>query len=298
MPELGRLITAMVTPIAADGAVDYGNAKRLALALLDSGSDGLVVAGTTGESATLSHAEKLRLFEEVKGAVGDRGAVIGNTGTHNTAESVELTREAEGTGIDGVLAVTPYYNKPTQEGLERHFTAIAEATSLPLILYNVPGRTSVNMAAETTVRLSHVGNIVGIKEAGGDLQQVSRIIEGAAPGFRVWSGADEHTLAIVQAGGYGAISVISHLAGRQVAAMIEDAIAGRDAEAAATHERLLSLVSALFLVTNPIPLKFAMNQLGFPAGGVRLPLCGPDASTGDQIMAEVCKHRIDLPVTV
>ncbi len=298
MPELGRLITAMVTPIAPDGAVDYANAKRLALALLDSGSAGLVVAGTTGESATLSHSEKLRLFEEVKGAVGDRGAVIGNTGTHNTAESVELTREAEHTGIDGVLAVTPYYNKPTQEGLERHFNAIAEATSLPLILYNVPGRTSVNMAAETTVRLSHAGNIVGIKEAGGDLRQVSRIIEGGAPGFRVWSGADEDTLAIMRAGGYGAISVVSHLAGRQVASMIEDAIVGRDAEAAATHDRLLSLVSALFLVTNPIPLKFAMNQLGFPAGGVRLPLCGPDESVGEQVMAEVRKHRIDLPVTV
>ena len=298
MPELGRLITAMVTPITQDGSVDYANAKRLALALLDSGSDGLVVAGTTGESATLSHAEKLRLFEEVKGAAGDRGAVIGNTGTNNTAESLELTREAERTGIDGVLAVTPYYNKPTQEGLERHFTAIAEATSLPLILYNVPGRTSVNLAAETTIRLSHVGNIVGIKEAGGDLQQVSRIIEGAAPGFRVWSGADEHTLAIVHAGGYGAISVISHLVGRQVAAMIEDAIAGRDAEAAAVHEPLLSLVRALFLVTNPIPLKHAMNQLGFPAGGVRLPLCGPGESIGEQIMAEVRKHRIDLPVTV
>ena len=298
MPELGRLITAMVTPIDADGSVDYGNAKRLALALLDSGSDGLVVAGTTGESATLSHAEKLRLFEEVKGAVGDRGAVIGNIGTHNTAESVELTHEAGRTGIDGVLAVTPYYNKPTQEGLERHFTAIAEATPLPLILYNVPGRTSVNMTAETTVRLSHVGNIVGIKEASGDLAQITRIIEGAAPDFRVWSGSDEDTLAIVHAGGYGAVSVVSHLAGRQVAAMIEDAIAGRDDEAGATHERLLSLVSALFLVTNPIPLKFAMNQLGFPAGGVRLPLCGPDASTGEQIMAEVRKHRIDLPVTV
>ena len=298
MPELGRLITAMVTPIAADGAVDYGNAKRLALALLDSGSDGLVVAGTTGESATLSHAAKLRLFEEVKGAVDDRGAVIGNTGTYNTAESVELTREAERTGIDGLLAVTPYYNKPTQEGLERHFTAIAEATSLPLILYNVPGRTSVNMTAETTIRLSRAENIVGVKEAGGDLQQISRIIEGAAPGFRVWSGADEDTLAIVQAGGYGAVSVISHLVGRQVAAMIEDAAAGRDAEAAATHERLRPLVRALFLVSNPIPLKHAMNQLGFPAGGVRLPLCGPGESIGEQIMAEVRKHRIDLPVTV
>ncbi len=298
MPELGRLITAMVTPFAADSAVDYASAKRLALALLDSGSEGVVVAGTTGESATLSRAEKLRLFEEIKQAVGDRGAVIANTGTNDTAESVELTREAERTGVDGILAVTPYYNRPPQSGLEQHFTAIAEATSLPVILYNVPGRTSVNLEAETTVRLSSVPNIAGIKEAAGDLQQVTDVIRDAAPGFRVWSGADEHTLAIVAAGGYGAISVVSHLVGRQVAEMIAAAAAGSGAEAASIHDRLLPLIEALFVVTSPIPLKYAMNRLGFPAGGVRLPLCGPDDATGERIMAEVEKHRIDLPVSV
>ena len=298
MPEFGRLLTAMVTPFAPDGAVDYGAAQRLALALLDSGSEGVVVAATTGESPTLSQEEKLRLFAEVKAAVGDRGVVIANTGTYNTAESVELTREAGETGVDGVMLVTPYYNKPTQEGLERHFQAVASASRLPCILYNVPGRTGVNMTAETAVRLSAVENIVGIKEASGDLEQTARIVEEATEGFRVWSGSDEDTLPILGVGGYGVISVVSHLVGRQLSSMIEDFLAGRVDEAARTHRRLLPLVRAIFLVTNPIPLKYALGQLGFTVGGLRLPLCEPDEATGERIMAEVRRHRIDLPVAV
>ena len=298
MPEFGRLLTAMVTPFAPDGALDYAAAQRLALALLDSGSEGVVVAATTGESPTLSHEEKLRLFAEVKAAVGDRGVVIANTGTYNTAESIELTRAAEGTGVDGVMLVTPYYNKPTQEGLERHFQAVASATRLPCILYNVPGRTGVNMTAETAVRLSAVENIVGIKEASGDLEQTARIVEEASEGFRVWSGSDEDTLPILGVGGYGVISVVSHLVGRQLGSMIEDFLAGRVDEAARTHRRLLPLVRAIFLVTNPIPLKYALQQLGFTVGGLRLPLCEPDEATGERIMAEVRRHRIDLPVAV
>ena len=298
MPEFGRLLTAMVTPFAPDGAVDYGAAQRLALALLDSGSEGVVVAATTGESPTLSHEEKLRLFAEVKAAVGDRGAVIGYTGTNNTAESVELTREAGRTGVDGVMLVTPYYNKPTQEGLQGHLQAVASATRLPCILYNVPGRTGVNMTAETTVRLSAVENIVGIKEASGDLEQTARIVEDATEGFRVWSGSDEDTLPILGVGGYGVISVVSHLVGRQLGSMIEDFLAGRVDEAARTHRRLLPLVQAIFLVTNPIPLKYALRQLGFAVGGVRLPLCDPDETIAERIMAEVRRHRIDLPVAV
>ena len=298
MPEFGRLLTAMVTPFAPDGALDYAAAQRLALALLDSGSEGVVVAATTGESPTLSHEEKLRLFAEVKAAVGDRGVVIANTGTYNTAESIELTRAAEGTGVDGVMLVTPYYNKPTQEGLERHFQAVASATRLPCILYNVPGRTGVNMTAETAVRLSAVENIVGIKEASGDLEQAARIVEEASEGFRVWSGSDEDTLPILGVGGYGVISVVSHLVGRQLGSMIEDFLAGRVDEAARAHRRLLPLVQAIFLVTNPIPLKYALQQLGFTVGGLRLPLCEPDEATGERIMAEVRRHRIDLPVAV
>ena len=298
MVEIGRLLTAMVTSFAPDGSVDYASAKRLALALLDSGSDGLVVAGTTGESPTLTHDEKLRLFAEVKEAVAGRGAVIAGTGTNDTAGSVELTREAERTGVDGVLLVVPYYNRPSQEGLARHFQAIASATRLPCIPYNVPSRTGVNMTAETTIRLSAVDNIVGIKEASGDLGQIARIIEGAGQGFRVWSGADEDTLPILGVGGYGAVSVISHLVGRQIREMIESAVAGRSEEAARIHRRLLPLIRAIFLVTNPIPLKYVLGQLGFPVGGLRLPRCEPDADTGERIMAEVRRHRIDLPVAV
>ncbi|MEX0785401.1 MAG: 4-hydroxy-tetrahydrodipicolinate synthase [Dehalococcoidia bacterium] len=305
MVELGRLLTAMVTPFAPDGsaehaeagAVDYACAKRLATALLDSGSDGLVVAATTGESPTLTHEEKLRLFSELKREVGERGAIVASVGTNSTATSVELAREAEPAGVDALIAVTPYYNKPTQEGLERHFTAIAGATSLPVMLYNVPSRTGVNMSAETTLRLSAVDNIVGIKEASGDLAQITKIIEGA-PNFRVWSGSDEDTFAIVKAGGYGAVAVISHLVGRQVRSMIEDAVAGRLAEAGRTHERLLPLIDALFLVANPMPVKYALNQLGFAVGAPRLPLCEPDAATAERIMAEVRRHQIDLPVAV
>ena len=295
---IGRLLTAMVTPFAADGSVNYDTARRLALALLDSGSDGLVVAGTTGEAPTLTHDEKLRLFSEVKSAVGDRGAVIAGTGTYNTAESVELTREASNTGVDAVLAVTPYYNKPPQEGLYRHFRAIAEATSLPVIMYNIKSRTGVNMEADTTVRLSQIENVAGVKEASGDFEQIGRVISDARPGFRVWSGNDEDTLTILELGGYGVISVIAHLVGRQLRSMVDDAVAGRLEEAHATHERLLPLIEALFCVSNPIPVKYALGQLGFPAGGWRLPLCEPDAASAERIMAEVRRHQIDLPVAV
>ena len=295
---IGRLLTAMVTPFAADGSVNYDSARRLALALLDSGSDGLVVAGTTGEAPTLTRDEKLRLFSEVKSAVGDRGAVIAGTGTYNTAESVELTREASNTGVDAVLAVTPYYNKPPQEGLYRHFRAIAEATSLPVIMYNIKSRTGVNMEADTTVRLSQIENVAGVKEASGDFEQIGRVIGESRRGFRVWSGNDEDTLTILELGGYGVISVIAHLVGRQLRSMVDDAVAGRLEEAHATHERLLPLIEALFCVSNPIPVKYALGQLGFPAGGWRLPLCEPDAVSADRIMAEVRRHQIDLPVAV
>jgi 4-hydroxy-tetrahydrodipicolinate synthase len=305
MVELGRLLTAMLTPFAADGSVDYDAAKRLALALLDSGSEGVLVGGTTGEAPTLTHDEKLRLFREIKSAVGERGAVIAGTGTYNTAESVDLTREASNAGADAVLAVTPYYNRPPQEGLYRHFAAIADATPLPVIMYNIKSRTGVNMTAETMVRCSQIENIAGVKEASGDFEQIGTVIRGArgprpelVEGFRVWSGADEDTLSILELGGYGVISVISHLVGRQLKSMIDDAVAGRLESAHATHERLLPLIDALFCVSNPIPVKYALNQLGFSAGGYRLPLCEPDAESAARIMAEVRRHQVDLPVAV
>ena len=193
MVEIGRLITAMITPFDEQGEVDYGEAKRLALALIDSGSDGLVVSGTTGESPTLTNDEKLRLFSEVKRAVGDRAAVIAGTTTYDNVESIEMSVEAEREGVDGILCTVPYYNKPPQEGLYRHFKSIAESVHIPCILYNVPIRTSLNMTAETTVRLSQIDNIVGVKEASGDMDQVSRIVRDADDDFHVWSGDDNAT---------------------------------------------------------------------------------------------------------
>ncbi len=297
--EIGRLLTAMVTPFDAEGKVDYEQAKRLALALLDSGSEGVVVAGTTGEAPTLTHDEKLRLFAEVKSAVGSRGAVIAGTGTYNTAESVDLSRAAEREGADGVLLTTPYYSKPPQEGLFRHFAAIADAVSVPCIVYNIPGRTAVNLTAETQLRLAEVPNIAGVKEASGDLGQIARIIENAPPSYRVWSGDDGMTLPILALGGYGVICVVSHLVGAQMRRMIEAQLDGDARTAAAIHRRLLPLMSDLMtLGPNPVPLKYAMRRLGFAVGGFRLPLCDPDDATGERIMAAVRSQQIDLAAAV
>ena len=296
--ELGRLLTAMVTPFTADGAVDYVQARRLALALIDSGSDGVVVTGTTGEAPTLTIPEKIRLWSEIRDAVGDRACVVAGSGDNCTADSVDLSREAARTGVDALLLTVPYYNKPTQEGLYRHFAAIAAAVDLPCIPYNVPGRTGVNMTAETQVRLSRIGNVAGVKEASGNLAQIAHIIEGAAPGFRVWSGNDEDTFGVVALGGYGVISVASHFVGRQLAEMICRQLDGRAESAAAIHRRLLPLIDALFCVTNPIPVKYALNRIGFNAGPFRLPLCDPDPATGERIVAELRRHTIDLPLAV
>jgi len=299
MAEIGRLLTAMVTPFDDQGEVDYAQARRLAQALLDSGSDGVVVSGTTGEAPTLTHDEKLRLFAEVKDAVDGRGVVIAGTGTYSTAESIELSKEAAQRGVDGLLLTVPYYNRPTQEGLYRHFEAIARSTSLPCIMYNIPGRTGTNMTVETTLRLSRVPNIVGVKEASGNLDQIARIVDGAPEGFRVWSGNDGDTLLILAVGGYGVICVLSHLTGLQMKQLIESYLAGRVDEAAKLHRRLLTLNNALMtLASNPIPIKYALNQLGFRAGAPRLPLLEPDEATGEKIMAEVRRHHIDLPVAV
>ncbi|MFN3975307.1 MAG: 4-hydroxy-tetrahydrodipicolinate synthase [Dehalococcoidia bacterium] len=293
---IGRLLTAMVTPFDEQGRVDYEQAKRLALALLDSGSDGVVVTGTTGESPTLSHEEKLRLWAEVKAAVGKRGQVVAGAGNYSTAESVELTREAERCGVDAVMAVVPYYNKPPQEGLFQHFKAIASATHLPLILYNVPSRTSLNMTAETTLRLSQIDNIIGIKEASSDMDQIARIIDGARPGFRVWSGNDNETFYIMAMGGYGIVSVASHLVGLQIKAMMGHLLEGNLEKAAEEHRRLHPLFKVLFITANPIPVKWCLNRVGFRVGKPRLPLVEPDEKTAQQIEAVLKRYRIDLPV--
>lgn len=298
MKEIGRLITAMVTPFDAEGRVDYAQAKRLAAALLDSGSDGLVVTGTTGESPTLSFEEKVNLYAEIKKAIGDRGAVIAGTGSYNTAESVELSKEAEKAGADALLLVVPYYNNPPQDGLYLHFKSIAEATSLPCILYNVPSRTVRNLNPETTIKLSEIPNIIGIKEASANFDQIAKIIQGARSGFRVWSGNDGDTLPIMAMGGYGVVSVASHLVGLQIKEMMNNLLAGRVKEAGDIHRHLLPLVNALFVVANPIPVKYCLNQVGFRVGAPRLPLVEPDERTAAQIKAGLKEYKIDLPVGV
>jgi len=297
MARLGRLLTAMVTPLTASGEVDYQQAAKLALALLDSDSDGVLVSGTTGESPTLSREEKLQLFREVKSAVGERGTVIAGTGSYNTAESQRFTREAERTGVDACLLVVPYYNRPAQEGLFQHFKAIAQATSLPCILYNVPSRTVTNLAAETAIRLSQIDNIIGVKEASGNLNQITKIIQGTEADFLVYSGNDSDTLPILSLGGYGVISVASHLVGVQIKQMIENLVNNKMEQAAAIHRHLLPLVNALFVVTNPIPTKYTLNYLGFPVGKTRLPLTEPDDKSAELIKAVLKNYKIDLPIT-
>ncbi|HEY77599.1 MAG TPA: 4-hydroxy-tetrahydrodipicolinate synthase [Dehalococcoidia bacterium] len=296
MKELGRLLTAMVTPFDEKGAVDYEQAKRLATALLDSGSDGVVVAATTGEAPTLTWEEEMRLFTEVKSAIGNRGTIVAYTGSNSTTEAVEATRGAEKIGVDACLLVVPYYNKPSQEGIYQHFKNVAESTSLPIIMYNIPSRVVVNMTVDTIVRLSQIDNIIGVKEASGNMEHVAQTLNNAREDFLIWSGNDSDTYPIMALGGYGVIGVVTHLVGQQVREMMGD-ILKNDVHAAATiHRHLLPLVNSLFIVSNPAPVKYALNHLGFRVGKPRLPLVEPDEKTAATIRETLKNYRIDLPV--
>jgi len=286
----------MVTPFDERGEVDYEQAKKLAGALLESGSDGVVVVGTTGESPTLTREEEIRLFAEVKSVVEGRGTIVAGTGSNSTTEALATTKEAERAGVDACLLVVPYYNKPTQEGLYQHFKTIAESTSLPCLLYNVPTRTAASITAETVVRLAQIDNIVGIKEASGDLDQVSRIIAAAGEDFLVYSGNDNDTLPILSLGGCGVISVASHLVGKQIREMMASAIEGRRDEAAQIHRHLLPLFNVMFVVSNPIPIKHALNHLGFRVGNPRLPLTQADEKAAAAIEDVLRGYSIDLPL--
>ncbi len=298
-PSFGRVMTAMVTPFDSSGEVDYEQAQELAQMLIASGSDGVVVAGTTGAAPTLTKDEKLDLVRAVKQAVGRRGHVLAGTSSYNTAESIELSHEAETAGADGLLLTVPYYNKPSQEGIYRHMQAIASAVNIPCVLYNIPGRTSVNMSPESIVRSAATPNIVGVKEASGNLDAISKIVEEAGPEFRVWSGDDQMTLPLLSVGGYGVISVCTHLVGEQMKAMVQAFVSGRVAEAAQIHRRLLPLMTALMTVSsNPTPIKHALNEVGCRVGGLRLPLFGLDDLASERLMAEVRRYRIDLPIKV
>ena len=296
MVEMGRLLTAMITPFDEEGELDYGQARKLAKGVIDSGSDGLVIGGTTGESPSMSDEEKLRLFGEVKEEVGDRAAVIAGTTDNNHRKSVELSREAEKVGVDGLLLTVPAYNKPPQEGLYHHFKAIAEATSLPGLLYNVPSRTSLNMTDETTLRLARIDNIVGVKEASSDLVQITRIIDGAPDGFNVWSGNDDETFPIMCVSGYGIVSVAGNIIGNQIKAMMGMVLEGDVENAAAEHRRMLPLFKALFWVTNPVPIKHAVNRAGFDAGKPRLPMYEADESFTSKFDPVMDEYEVDLPV--
>lgn len=283
MADFGRLLTAMVTPFDSDLQVDYQQAAALARRLVDNGSDGLVVAGSTGEAATLSMDEKIKLFAAVMDAVGDRATVIAGTGSNDTASAIKMTKEAEKIGVHGAMIVGPYYNKPPQEGLYQHFKAVSESTALPLIVYNVPGRTAANISPATVLRLAELKNIVAIKEASGSLDQVAEIVRNAPKDFVVYSGDDGLTLPMLAIGGYGVISVAAHLVGKAMHEMIDDFLAGDIAAAKAIHLRLVPFFKTMFVTTNPIPVKEAVNIAGFNAGGLRAPLIRATSDELDKI---------------
>lgn len=276
--SFGRLLTAMITPMHLDGRIDFEEAARVAAHLVKTGSDGIVVAGSTGESPTLTFDEKLDLFRAVREAVGPAVKVLAGTGTNSTQASIELTRRAEETGVDGVMVVVPYYNKPTQEGLFEHFRAVAEATSLPVMLYNVPGRTGANLLPATVARLCEaVPNIVAIKEASGNLEQAAEVRRLTPAEFTLYSGDDSLTLPMLAVGGHGVVSVAAHLVGESIQRMIQAFVSGEHDQAAEIHGKLLPFFRAMFVTTNPIPVKAAMRLVGFSAGPFRLPLTEPTA---------------------
>ena len=280
----GRLLTAMVTPFAADGSVDLALAGRLAQHLAQDGSDGIVVCGTTGESPTLSWDEQVQLLAAVREAVGPGVKVLAGTGSNSTAEAVEATREAAAAGADGALVVVPYYNKPPQSGLEAHFRAVAEAApQLPLMLYNIPGRTGCSLAPATVARLMDCPNVVSIKAASGTTDEVSQLRLACGPQMAIYSGDDALTLPMLAVGAVGVVSVASHVAGPQMRSMIDAFLAGRHADALAQHEQLLPLCKALFATTNPIPVKAALELSGWPVGAPRLPLLPLEPSMRDSL---------------
>lgn len=270
--SLGRILTAMVTPMNDNLEVDYQEAGLLAKYLAEHGSDGIVVAGTTGESPTLSAEEKLELFRVVKEAVGKDVIVIAGIGSNSTASSVTLARKAVATGVDGLMAVVPYYNKPSQEGMYQHFKTIADATELPLMLYNVPGRTSANLLPETVLRLSKISNIVALKEAVGVMDQVSELKRILPEDFEVYSGDDSLTLPMLALGCSGIISVASHVIGDEMKEMVDAWFEGDAKKALQWHLKLMPVFKGIFITSNPVPVKYLVNTLGHKAGNVRLPL--------------------------
>ncbi|MFC4768847.1 4-hydroxy-tetrahydrodipicolinate synthase [Effusibacillus consociatus] len=290
--DFGRLVTAMVTPFDDNLHIDYGRLEKLVDHLIETGTTAIVVAGTTGESPTLSHDEKLDLFKKVAEFAAGRVKVIAGTGSNDTAASVRLSKEAEQCGIDGLLVVAPYYNRPSQEGLYRHFKEIAEATPLPNMLYNIPGRSSVNIDVETQLRLAEIPNIVAMKEATGDVNQVLKLLANRPENYTVYSGDDKMLLPFLALGGYGIVSVASHVVGLEMKELIEAFLAGEVERATALHNKLLPIFESLFLMPNPAPVKAALNMIGVPVGGVRLPLVEADDKMVGILREMISPHKV------
>uniref|UniRef100_A0A7V4DWT7 4-hydroxy-tetrahydrodipicolinate synthase n=1 Tax=Dictyoglomus thermophilum TaxID=14 RepID=A0A7V4DWT7_DICTH len=285
MVHFGSLITAMITPFDEYGEINWSEVDRIVEKLIEDGSDSILVSGTTGEAPTLSKEEKLALFERVKKIAGNRAKVIAGTTNYCTKESVELTKEAEKIGVDGILATAPYYNKPPQDGLYLHFAKIASETSLPIIVYNIPSRTAVNILPETLKRLAQdCPNIVGVKEASGDINQIAMIRRLLPRPFLLYSGDDSMTLPLLSVGGDGVISVASHIVGKEIKEMINSYFSGNIEKAAELHLKLLPIFKGLFLTTNPIPLKEALNLLGYKVGKCRLPLSPIDSKNRTELI--------------
>ena len=287
MGPFGPLITAMITPFAADGSVEYERMARLARHLVDNGHDGLLVTGTTGESPTLTDREKLALYSTVVEAVGTRATVVAGTGTYDTHHSIKLSVKAAEIGVDGILAVTPYYSRPPQAGLVAHFTAIADSTDLPVFVYNIPGRTATLIEAETLAKMAEHPNIVATKDAVGDLEYTKASLELLPEDFLLYSGDDSATLPMLELGGVGVISVAGHFAGRQIKRMIEAHRGGDAVEARRLHDGLMPLFDACFVEPNPMPTKAGLNALWEPVGDPRLPLVPASVDTRDIVVAGV-----------
>ncbi|WP_339170275.1 4-hydroxy-tetrahydrodipicolinate synthase [Anoxybacillus sp. FSL W8-1294] len=272
MVQFGQIATAMVTPFDNKGNIDFAKTTQLVNYLIENGTDSLVVAGTTGESPTLTTEEKLALFRHVVDVVDGRVPVIAGTGSNNTRASIELTKKAEQIGVDAVMIVAPYYNKPNQEGIYQHYKAIAESTSLPVMVYNIPGRAVVNISVETIVRLSEIPNIVAVKDASGNLDAMTEIIAKTRDDFMLYSGDDGLTLPVLAIGGKGVVSVASHIIGNEMKEMIEAFMSGDNKKAATIHQKLLPIMKALFAAPSPVPVKTALQLKGLDVGSVRLPL--------------------------
>jgi 4-hydroxy-tetrahydrodipicolinate synthase len=291
--DFGTVITAMITPFKADGSVNYEVAGKLAANLVDNGTDTLVICGTTGESPTLSWDEEYQLFVEVLQAVAGKAKVIAGCGSNSTKEAIAATEKAARIGVHGSLQVVPYYNKPPQAGLYKHFQAIAQACpDLPMLLYNIPGRTGQNLSPETVVQLAQIDNIVGIKEASGNLDQASEIRRLTPQEFQIYAGDDSLTLPLLAVGAKGVVSVASHLVGNQLKQMIESFNVGNIQIATEIHLQLFPLFKALFLTTNPIPVKQALKLQGWNVGSVRPPLCEADAEICQKL--EDVLHKLSL----